>query len=97
MISKELLSEISGVEMIEVYEMIHKCKEWLSQQDINYQITYYKGYVYMYLSSSGREFEGTEEEAIIAACEWVLQQESCTYYRKKVLRRESRQRRKENK
>ena len=63
---------------INIYELAHKCKEWVSRQSYHMQTNLYLDGLYRvtitFKGMYDKEVfdEGTEYEAIFKACEWIL-------------------------
>ena len=61
-------------EEINIYELAHKCKEWLADSEVDYTLwrthkhRFYSEKYYLDIESD------TEHEAIFKACEWVLKE-----------------------
>lgn len=75
-----VLSKYSGVEFINIYELAHKCKEWIKSTS-HYELVIYDSNVYLTTCGLGGEggfyydykfIADTEPEAVFAACQWVL-------------------------
>ena len=82
-----LLDDVSNLWMIEftdgdwscvsIYELAHRCKEWLKSLDLGYEITSIADHTWFALTDkTGKVYNHkstiSELEHVIAACEWAL-------------------------
>ncbi|MFA5040056.1 MAG: hypothetical protein WC464_00280 [Bdellovibrionales bacterium] len=72
-------NETNSKDKINIYELVHKCKEWAMNQQYSLRSEIYRngcGYVLCEPRTSGLKdssFTGsTEPESIFKACQWIL-------------------------
>jgi len=64
------------VEVINIYELAHKCKEWALSKGHTLNVQMSDDTTLVYIGSIGKDIEAdTEPEAIFLACELILEQE----------------------
>ena len=64
---------------INIYELAHKCKEWVKKKEYWAISGYDEGYFCMLHDMPDNRFfnASTEIEAIFKACEWIMEQIKC--------------------
>lgn len=71
-IDKDLILFCGGHRSVDIYKLLHKCKEWLFKNKIDYAI--YRTDICMFYSEKYHleVCAETELKAVIKACEWIL-------------------------